>query len=50
VIGRNPENYPREGRVMRANNLHVYFIDKNNKTRKGDNVLISLTGILDLKE
>ncbi len=50
VIGRNPEAYGREGRVMKANNLYVYFIDKNNKTKKGDNVLISLTGILDLKE
>ncbi|UCE36932.1 MAG: hypothetical protein JSW00_15765 [Thermoplasmata archaeon] len=50
VIGRNPEDYGREGRVMKANNLYVYFTDINNKTKKGDNVLISLTGILDLKE
>jgi hypothetical protein len=51
VTEKNPEFYQgRFGRVMKANNLYIYFTDSKNKIKKDDNVLISLNGILDLKE
>jgi hypothetical protein len=51
VIEENPEDYEVErGRVMKANNLYIYYIDNKNITKKGDNVMISLYGIVDLRE
>jgi len=50
VIKKSPPDYEGErGRLMKAKNLHVYFIDNDNETEEGDTVLLSIYGITDIR-
>jgi hypothetical protein len=51
VIEEAQEDYmEKRGQVMSANGLYVYFIDNHNETKKGDFVLLSIYGIIDIKK
>jgi len=50
IIKEAPSKYEgKRGRLLKSRNLYVHFIDNEGLTKEGDNVLLSIYGVEDLK-